>query len=399
MPRAEDAGKPASARDEAALAAAYRRHGHRFADVDPLRLMDAASRNQNGAPITAQAASAALLAIDHAPSGPTPDAEALHRLYAGRLAIETAHIDDARLRSWLIEAFENASEPPSAAARRAALGQLIAAEEFDNFFAVKWPTKKRFGGEGADALAPLLHRLIEKAAGAGVTHIVIGPMHRGRLNLMANVFGEPLVELIAKFKGAHPFPGANGLAADVPYHLGFEGKVATATGEIAIMVVPNPSHLEAVNPVVLGRVRALQDDARREGDGAGKILGIILHTDASVIAQGSIAEMIQLSGLEGYTTGGTLHVIVNNQIGFTTEPHEARTSLYCTGAWKAIDSAILHVNGDDADAVIRAADLAVDFRDQHGRDAVIDLICYRKNGHNEIDEPRFTQPRLYRRIG
>ncbi|MGC1579386.1 MAG: 2-oxoglutarate dehydrogenase E1 component [Beijerinckiaceae bacterium] len=397
-PRAEDAGKPASARDEAALAAAYRRHGHRFADIDPLRLMDAASRNQNGVPMTAQAASAALLAIDHAPSGPTPDAEALYRLYAGALAIETAHIDDARLRSWLIEAFEKASEPASAAARRAALGQLIAAEEFDNFFAVKWPTKKRFGGEGADALAPLLHRLIEKAAGVGVTHIVIGPMHRGRLNLMANVFGEPLVELIAKFKGAHPFPGANGLAADVPYHLGFEGRVATAAGEIAITVVPNPSHLEAVNPVVLGRVRALQDDARREGDGAGKILGIILHTDASVIAQGSIAEMIQLSGLEGYTTGGTLHVIVNNQIGFTTEPHEARTSLYCTGAWKAIDSAILHVNGDDADAVIRAADLAFDFRDQHGRDAVIDLICYRKNGHNEIDEPRFTQPRLYRRI-
>ena len=395
--RVEDAGKPAGARDEAALAAAYRRHGHRFAGIDPLGLMDAASRNPKGAPMTAQAASAALLAIDHAPSGPT-DAEALHRLYAGTLAIETAHIDDARLRSWLIGAFENASEPPSAAARRAALGQLIAAQEFDNFFAVKWPTKKRFGGEGADALAPLLHRLIEKAARAGVTHIVIGPMHRGRLNLMANVFGEPLVELIAKFKGAHPFPGANGLAADVPYHLGFEGKVATATGEISITVVPNPSHLEAVNPVVLGRVRALQDDARRERDGAGKILGIILHTDASVIAQGSIAEMIQLSGLEGYTTGGTLHVIVNNQIGFTTEPHEARTSLYCTGAWKAIDSAILHVNGDDADAVIRAADLAFDFRDRHRRDAVIDLICYRKNGHNEIDEPRFTQPQLYRKI-
>ncbi len=249
------------------------------------------------------------------------------------------------------------------AARRAALGQLIAAEEFDNFLAVKWPTKKRFGGEGADALAPLLHRLIEKAAGAGVTDIVIGPMHRGRLNLMANVFGEPLVELIAKFKGAHPFPGANGLAADVPYHLGFEGKVATAAGpKSRSSVVPNPSHLEAVNPVVLGRVRALQDDARREADGAGKILGIILHTDASVIAQGSIAEMIQLSGLEGYATGGTIHVIVNNQIGFTTEPHEARTSLYCTGAWKAIDSAILHVNGNDADAVIRAADLAFDFR-------------------------------------
>ncbi|MBV9566992.1 MAG: 2-oxoglutarate dehydrogenase E1 component [Hyphomicrobiales bacterium] len=380
------------------LACAYYRQGHLFADLDPLRLMDAASRSPNGMPMETQAVGAALLAMEQSSRGIPPDAETLHRLFAGTLAIETAHIDDARLRSWLVEAFERTSEVPSPAARRAALRQMVASEQFEAFLAVKWPTKKRFGGEGAETLAPLMHRLIEKAASAGVTHIVIGPMHRGRLNLMANVYGEPLVELLAKFKGTHPFPGANGLAADVPYHQGFEGKVATGAGEVTITVIPNPSHLEAVNPVVLGRVRALQDEAPRGEDGAGNVLGIILHTDASVIAQGSILETIQLSGLDGYTTGGTLHVIVNNQIGFTTEPHEARTSLYCTGAWKAIDSAILHVNGNDADAVIRAADLAFDFRHEHRRDAVIDLICYRKNGHNEIDEPRFTQPLLYRAI-
>jgi len=380
-----------------ALALAYYRHGHRLADLDPLRVLDAPLRNANGAPMDAQVASAAVLAMEQAPKGTARDAETLHRLHAGTLAIETSHIDDARLRSGLIDAFER-SELPSPETRLAALAQLVAAEQFEAFLAVKWPTKKRFGGEGADALAPLMHRLLERAGGAGIRHIVIGPMHRGRLNLMANVYGEPLVEILAKFKGAHPFAGADGIAADVPYHQGFEGKVATSAGEVTITVVPNPSHLEAVNPVVLGRVRALQDDARREGDGAGKVLGIILHTDASVAVQGSVLEMIQLSGLEGYSTAGTIHVIVNNQIGFTTEPHEARTSLYCTGAWKSIDSAILHVNGNDADAVIRAADLAFDFRHEHRRDAVIDLICYRKNGHNEIDEPRFTQPLIYRTI-
>ncbi|MBV9518271.1 MAG: 2-oxoglutarate dehydrogenase E1 component [Hyphomicrobiales bacterium] len=384
--------------DEAQLlASAYHRHGHFFADLDPLG-MDAAWRNPNGMPMGAQAAAAALLAKEQSSRGIARDAETLHRLYTGPLAIETAHIDDARLRSWLVEAFEKTSDLPSPAARRAALRQLVAAEQFEAFLAVKWPTKKRFGGEGAETLAPLMHRLIEKAASAGVTQIVIGPMHRGRLNLLANVYGEPLIELLAKFKGAYPFPGTKGIAADVPYHQGFKGKVATGAGDVTITVVPNPSHLEAVNPVVLGRVRALQEDVPRGKDRAGKVLGIILHTDASVIAQGAVLEMIQLSGLEGYTTGGTIHVIVNNQIGFTTERHEARTSLYCTGAWKAVDSAILHVNGNDADAVIQAADIAFDFRHEHRRDAVIDLICYRKNGHNEIDEPRFTQPLLYRAI-
>jgi 2-oxoglutarate dehydrogenase E1 component len=389
-----------SRRDDAAerLAAAYHRYGHLFADLDPLRQVGTTDRETSEIPASPQTASETLLDADRLSGDSARDAETLHRIYAKTLAVETAHIDSPGLRSWLVEAFEKASELPPKEARRAALAQLVAAEQFEAFLAVKWPTKKRFGGEGAEALAPLMHRLIEKAASAGVTDIVIGPMHRGRLNLMANVFGEPLVELLAKFKGAHPFPGSHGTAADVPYHQGFEGKVATAAGPVSVVVVPNPSHLEAVNPVVLGRVRARQHEAGREADGAGKVLGIILHTDASVIAQGCVAELIQLSGLEGYATGGTIHVVVNNQIGFTTERHEARTSLYCTGAWKAVDSAILHVNGNDPDAVIRAADLTFDFRQEHRRDAVVDLVCYRRNGHNEIDEPRFTQPLLYKAI-
>ena len=256
--------------------------------------------------------------------------------------------------------------------------------------------EEAFRREGAEAL-PLDASPDREAASPGVTDIVIGPDASGRLNLMANVFGEPLVELLAKFQGAHPSPFALGRGG---YSLssGVRSDMATAAGPVSVVVVPNPSHLEAVNPVALGRVRARQHEAGRKADGAGKVLGIILHTDASVIAQGCVAELIQLSGLEAYATGGTIHVVVNNQIGFTTERHEARTSLYCTGAWKAVDSAILHVNGNDPDAVIRAADLTFDFRQEHRRDAVVDLVCYRRNGHNEIDEPRFTQPLLYRAI-
>ncbi|MBP2315385.1 2-oxoglutarate dehydrogenase E1 component [Azospirillum soli] len=322
----------------------------------------------------------------------------LRRLYQGTLTLETAHIDDPALRSWLRDAYEGAEAVPPAEARRRALALLTAAEEFERLLAVRYPTKKRFGAEGMETLIPLLDRILASAAAAGVTEVQVGTMHRGRLSLMANVLGKPLVELFAGVKGMHPFLADPPVPADVPYHMGVESSLPFGERSLALTLSPNPSHLEAINPVTLGRARARQDLVKDQGGDAKRLLCVLLHTDASVIGQGSVTEALQLSGVPGFTVAGTIHVIVNNQIGFTTERDEARTSLHCTGLWKAVDSPILHVNADDPDAALRAADLAVAFRQAHGRDAVIDVVGYRRNGHNEIDEPRFTQPLDYKAI-
>ncbi|WP_377811377.1 2-oxoglutarate dehydrogenase E1 component (plasmid) [Azospirillum sp. A29] len=335
------------------------------------------------------------------PAGPASgDAETmrLRRLYQGTLTLETAHIDDPALRSWLRDAYEGAADVPSAEARRRALSLLSAAEEFERLLGTRYPTKKRFGAEGMETLIPLLDRILAAAAAAGVTEVQVGTMHRGRLSLMANVLGKPLVELFAGIKGMHPFQADPPVPADVPYHMGVESSLSFGDGTMALTLSPNPSHLEAINPVTLGRARARQDLVREQGGEARRVLCVLLHTDASVIGQGSVTEALQLSGVVGFTVAGTIHVIVNNQIGFTTDRDEARTSLHCTGLWKAVDSPILHVNADDPDAALRAADLAVALRQTHGRDAVIDLVGYRRNGHNEIDEPRFTQPLDYAAI-
>ena len=337
-----------------------------------------------------------------APPAPSASEDAqtarLRRLYQGTLTLETAHIDDPVLRSWLRDAYEGAETAPPAEARRRALALLTAAEEFERLLGVRYPTKKRFGAEGMETLIPLLDRILAAAAAAGVTEVQVGTMHRGRLSLMANALGKPLVELFAGIKGMHPFLADPPVPADVPYHMGVESTLSFGERSLALTLSPNPSHLEAINPVTLGRARARQDLERAQGGDAKRVLCVLLHTDASVIGQGSVTEALQLSGVPGFTVAGTIHVIVNNQIGFTTEREEARTSLHCTGLWKAVDSPILHVNADDPDAALRAADLAVAFRQAHGRDAVIDLVGYRRNGHNEIDEPRFTQPLDYKAI-
>ncbi|MGA1857749.1 2-oxoglutarate dehydrogenase E1 component [Azospirillum sp. 11R-A] len=348
-------------------------------------------------------AAAALDPLGRASPPPGPasgDAETmrLRRLYQGTLTLETAHIDDPALRSWLRDAYEGAADVPPADVRRRALSLLSAAEEFERLLGTRYPTKKRFGAEGMETLIPLLDRILAAAAAAGVTEVQVGTMHRGRLSLMANVLGKPLVELFAGIKGMHPFQADPPVPADVPYHMGVESSLSFGDGTLALTLSPNPSHLEAINPVTLGRARARQDLLREQGGEARRVLCVLLHTDASVIGQGSVTEALQLSGVAGFTVAGTIHVIVNNQIGFTTESDEARTSLHCTGLWKAVDSPILHVNADDPDAALRAADLAVAFRQTHGRDAVIDLVGYRRNGHNEIDEPRFTQPLDYAAI-
>jgi 2-oxoglutarate dehydrogenase E1 component len=365
----------------ARLAEAIRARGHLHAWVCPLV--------QERSPMLSR------LKASEPPAQPLSP-EALERLYGGTLTIETAHIDAADARAWLLREFEAGVTEAGPEEKRAVLRGLIAADEFERFLGVKYPTKKRFGAEGAEAVVPLLHRLLEAAAALGVTHVVVGTMHRGRLSLMANVLSKDLTRMLAEIKGMHPLSPGSDRAGDVPYHLGLETSLEIGGRRLRVSLLANPSHLEAIDPLVLGRARALQDMEGEEG--RAKVLPVILHTDAAVIGQGVVPETLQLGGTAGFGTGGTVHVVINNRIGFTTEERDARTSTHCTGAWKAIDSAILHANADDPLAVCRAAELAFGYRQAQGRDAVIDLVCYRRNGHNEIDEPTFTQPLLYQRI-
>ncbi|WP_159997602.1 2-oxoglutarate dehydrogenase E1 component [Roseomonas sp. 18066] len=325
---------------------------------------------------------------------PAPAIDPLEHCYTSSLAVESAHIDDADRRAWLRAAVEQGAGLPPPADPCALLEALVEAQEFEAFLALKFPTKKRFGAEGAEALLPLLRRLLQQAAAAGVTRAVIGTMHRGRLSIMANLLGRSLARMLAEIKGAHPFPADAPRAGDVPYHLGDDVELSFGGRAIRVTLLANPSHLEAVDPLVLGRARAAQDAVGN----SDTVLPILLHTDAAVIGQGIVAECIQLGGPAGYSVGGAVHVVVNNQIGFTTEAEEGRTSRHCTGVWKAVDAAILHANGDDPEAVARAADIALAWRQAQRADVVIDLVCYRRNGHNEIDEPGFTQPGLYARI-
>ncbi|WP_431280773.1 2-oxoglutarate dehydrogenase E1 component [Humitalea sp. 24SJ18S-53] len=383
-----DAMQAAFDRDPGSVEPGWRVIFQVLAEMDARRPADTGAEWRDRGHLTAS--------LDPLAPGATPPADPIQALYTGTLAVESAHIDDAARSAWLRAAVEQDAGLPAPAAPMAVLAELIEAEEFENFLGRKFPTKKRFGAEGAEALIPLLRRVLANAAAQGVTRAVIGTMHRGRLSIVANVLGRSLARMIGEVKGAHPFPADAPRAGDVPYHLGLEADLILDGHPIRVTLLSNPSHLEAVDPLVLGRARAAQD-AIGEG-GVDKVLPIILHTDAAVVGQGLVAECIQLAGPAGYTVGGTVHLVVNNQIGFTTEVQEARTSRHCTGPWKAVDSAILHVNGDDPAAVCRAADIAVAWRQAQHCDAVIDLVCYRRNGHNEIDEPGFTQPLLYARI-
>jgi 2-oxoglutarate dehydrogenase E1 component len=314
----------------------------------------------------------------------------LLELYTGPLTIETGHIDDPTRAAWIQSRHELARTLDSSARQRA-LTAVIKAETFEQFMALRFPGKKRFGAEGAESLHALIQRLLDRALAAGIEEVIVGTMHRGRLGLAANLLGQSLEELFSRMRGYFPFEGGQGRAADVPYHLGALGRYPTPDGTLRIRLLPNPSHLEAVNAVALGYARSRQEALGH----TSRVLPLILHTDASVVAQGVVSEALQLSELAGYQVGGAVNVIVNNQLGFTTEPDEGRTSRHCSAPWKAVDSLIAHVNADDVDAVLAAADLAFDYREAFSAESVVDLVCIRANGHNELDEPRFTQPAYY----
>jgi 2-oxoglutarate dehydrogenase E1 component len=319
--------------------------------------------------------------------------------YSRNIGVEYLHIQDMAVRRWLQSEMEPIRNRPeiSRDKKHRILAQLIDAELFESFTHGRYQGQKRFSLEGAESLIPALHQFMETAAETGAEEVVMGMAHRGRLNVLANIFQKPYSMIFHEFEdNVRPDPyGGDG---DVKYHRGFSSDyVATTGAQIHISLTANPSHLEAVDPVVEGRTRAKQ---RRHDDTATrtKVLPLLIHGDAAFAGQGLVTETLNLSQLKGYATGGTVHIVVNNQIGFTTLPGEARSTRYPTDVAKMVEAPIFHVNGDDPEAVVHMVDLALRFRQEFGRDVVVDMVCYRKHGHNEGDEPAFTQPLMYQKI-
>jgi 2-oxoglutarate dehydrogenase E1 component len=321
----------------------------------------------------------------------------LRRTYSGHVGVEYMHISDPEQRAWIQERIEGREVGFTAKGKTAILMKLIEAESFERFLNVKYTGTKRFGLDGAEAIVPALEQIIKRGGQLGVGEIVIGMPHRGRLNVLANVMAKPYRAIFNEFKGGSAHPDDVEGSGDVKYHLGASSDREFDLNRVHLSLTANPSHLEIVDPVVLGKVRAKQD---QRGDTERKeVLPLLLHGDAAFAGQGVVAECLGLSGLRGHRTGGSLHFIVNNQIGFTTAPRFSRSSPYPSDVAKMIDAPILHVNGDDPEAVVYVAKVAIEFRQRFGKPVVIDMFCYRRHGHNEADEPAFTQPLMYARIG
>jgi 2-oxoglutarate dehydrogenase E1 component len=310
------------------------------------------------------------------------------------------HISNAAQKSWIQERIEGPDKEISFTreGRRAILTKLVEAEGFEKFCDVKFTGTKRFGLDGAESLIPALEQIIKRGGNLGVKEIVVGMPHRGRLNVLTQVLGKPHRALFHEFKGGSANPDAVEGSGDVKYHLGVSSDREFDNNKIHLSLTANPSHLEIVDPVVLGKVRAKQDQHGDPPDMRISVLPLLMHGDAAFAGQGVVAECFSLSDLKGYRTGGSLHFIVNNQIGFTTYPRYSRSSPYPSDVAKMIDAPIFHVNGDDPEAVVFAAKVAIEFRQKFHKPVVIDMFCYRRHGHNEGDEPAFTQPVMYKKI-
>jgi 2-oxoglutarate dehydrogenase E1 component len=322
------------------------------------------------------------------------------RTYCQTLGVEFMHISNAAQKSWIQERIEGPDKEISFTreGRRAILNKLVEAEGFEKFCDVKFTGTKRFGLDGAESLIPALEQIIKRGGNLGVKEIVVGMPHRGRLNVLTQVMGKPHRALFHEFKGGSVNPDAVEGSGDVKYHLGASSDREFDGNRIHLSLTANPSHLEIVDPVVLGKVRAKQDQHGDPPDMRISVLPLLMHGDAAFAGQGVVAECFSLSDLKGYRTGGSLHFIVNNQIGFTTYPRYSRSSPYPSDVAKMIDAPIFHVNGDDPEAVVFAAKIAIEFRQKFHKPVVIDMFCYRRHGHNEGDEPMFTQPVMYKRI-
>ncbi|MBV7295073.1 multifunctional oxoglutarate decarboxylase/oxoglutarate dehydrogenase thiamine pyrophosphate-binding subunit/dihydrolipoyllysine-residue succinyltransferase subunit [Corynebacterium sp. TAE3-ERU12] len=319
----------------------------------------------------------------------------LRNAYCLKVGTEYMHILDADEREWLQDRIEGGQPKPTNAEQKYILQKLNAAEAFENFLQTKYVGQKRFSLEGAEGLIPMMDAAIDTAAGAGLDEVVIGMPHRGRLNVLANIVGKPMSQIFTEFEG-NMDPAQAGGSGDVKYHLGTTGEHIQmfGDGEIDVTLTANPSHLEAVNPVVEGLARAKQDTLNKGEDGY-TVMPMLLHGDAAFAGLGVVQETLNLMDLRGYKVGGTIHIVVNNQIGFTTAPYNGRSSYYSTDLAKAYGCPVFHVNGDDPEAVVWVAQLAVEYRNRFHKDVFIDLVCYRRRGHNEADDPSITQPLMY----
>ncbi|MEO8160967.1 MAG: 2-oxoglutarate dehydrogenase E1 component [Arenimonas sp.] len=323
----------------------------------------------------------------------------LKATYSGSIGAEFMHISDASQRHWMQERLEAAAGNFGFddAARKRILERLTAAEGLERYLHTKYVGQKRFSLEGGDSLIPLMDTLVRRGGQNGVKDVVIGMAHRGRLNVLINTLGKPTEKLFAEFEGKFDHPDTPEHSGDVKYHMGFSADIATPGGPVHLALAFNPSHLEIVDPVVAGSARARQ--LRRQDMARKQVMPVLIHGDAAFAGQGVIMELFQMSQARGFTVGGSVHVVINNQVGFTiSRPDDARSTLYCTDPAKIVGAPVLHVNGDDPEAVVFCAQLAFDFRQAFGRDVVIDLVCYRRHGHNEADEPAATQPVMYKNI-
>jgi 2-oxoglutarate dehydrogenase E1 component len=323
----------------------------------------------------------------------------LRATYCGPIGAEFMHITDAGQRRWVYERLERTGGnfPLDAATRRRILEKLTAAEGLERYLHTKYVGQKRFSLEGGDALIPMMDELIRRAGTNGVREMVVGMAHRGRINVLVNTMGKPPHQLFAEFEGRHEGPRDPAHSGDVKYHMGYSSDVQTPGGVMHLALGFNPSHLEIVDPVVAGSVRARQ--ARRGDSARAQVVPVLIHGDAAFAGQGVVMELLQMSQARGFAVGGTVHIVINNQVGFTTHRvDDARSTLYATDVAKMVGAPVLHVNGDDPEAVVYCVQLAFDFRQQFNKDVVIDLVCYRRHGHNEADEPAATQPLMYQVI-
>ncbi len=390
------------------LIRAYRIRGHLIADLDPLGLQNQTVHPELD-PTSLGFTEADMdrpIFIDHVLGLETASLrqilEILKRTYCGTFAVEFMHITDPAQKAWMQQRIEGPDKDISFTpqGKRAILNKLVEAEGFENFLNTKYTGTKRFGLDGGEAMVPALEQIIKRGGALGVKEIVIGMPHRGRLNVLAAVMGKPYHHIFHEFQGGSVTPDDVGGSGDVKYHLGASSDREFDGNKVHLSLTANPSHLEAVNPVVLGKARSKQDRIEAPDLDAPRthVLPLLLHGDAAFAGQGIIAECFGFSGLRGYRAGGTIHFIVNNQIGFTTSPKFSRSSPYPSDVAKMVEAPIFHVNGDDPEAVVYAAKVATEFRQRFGSDVVIDMFCYRRFGHNEGDEPSFTQPLMYKKI-
>ncbi|MBS62632.1 2-oxoglutarate dehydrogenase E1 component [Salinisphaera sp.] len=389
----------------------YRMRGHQAADLDPLGLyerpnvpdLDPAFHGLGEADMDTVFNTGSL--FTEADELPLRDIiDICKRVYTGTIGTEYMYITDTRQKRWIQRRLEASVDKPrlNEKEKREVLRQLTAAEGIERYLHTKYVGQKRFSLEGADSMIPALDEVVRSAARSHVDEIVIGMAHRGRLNVLVNILGKSPKELFAEFEGDYDLDELE-MSGDVKYHMGFSTDIEIEDERVHLVLAFNPSHLEAVNPVVQGSVKARQE--RRHDEEGETILPVLIHGDASFAGQGIVMETLQLSQAEGYATGGTVHLVVNNQLGFTMQNpitaklgEVSRTSQYCTDIAKMLEAPVFHVNGDDPEAVVFVTRLAMDYRETFGKDVIIDMICYRRHGHNEADEPAVTQPLMYQKV-